>query len=98
MPTVLVQPLKATDAKKQIKLILEDGEVVFRDPYFSKRMGERNISHMDVMNTLRAGIVDEAEWENGEWRHHVRTAKFTVVITFPEDMLLATCTCWRNDR
>lgn len=98
MPTVLARPLSAAEAKKQIKLILEEGEVVFRDPYFSKRMGERSISYMDVMNPLRAGIVEEAEWENGEWRHRVRTPRFTVIVTFVEDLLLATCTCWRNDR
>lgn len=97
---MLVQPLKATEAKKQIRLILDEGEVVFRDPHFAQRMAERTITRQDVMNTLRAGIVDEAEYENGEWRHRVRTASFTVIVCFPEDegLLLAACTCWRNNK
>lgn len=98
MPTTLIQPLKAVDAKKRIRLILAEGEVVFRNPYFSGRMQQRGITRQDVMNTLRAGVVGEAEAENREWRHQVRTARFTVVVCFPEEMVLATCTCWRSDK
>ena len=88
----------AQSGRRQIRKILDEGEVLFREPHVATRMKERNISKQDINNVLRAGIVGEGEWEMGEWRHHVRTASFTVVIAFPEEMLLAICTCWRNER
>jgi hypothetical protein len=49
--------------------------------------------------------VDEAEFENGEWRHHVRTQKIVVVVAFEpepdeassEDAIeLVIVTVWRS--
>lgn len=96
MPIVLQQPLRATDAKKQIRTILVDGEVLFAEPHMSERMAERRLQRLDVMNVLRGGVVREAEWENGEWRHHVETPRILVIVSFPEDMLLKVITCWRT--
>ena len=96
MPTVDRDPLKAADAKKHLKTVLADGEIVFCDPHMAQRMSEREITRLDVINVLRAGVVREPEWESGEWRYQVWTSKFTVVVGFPEEMLLAVVTCWRN--
>jgi hypothetical protein len=93
---VLIQPLRATDAKKQIRLILAEGEVLFAEPHMTERMAERKLQRLDVLNVLRAGVVREAEWENGEWRHHVETPRINVVVSFPEDLLLKVITCWRK--
>ena len=92
------QPLVAVEAKQLIKRILADGEVVFAEPHMSERMAERKLQRLDVMNTLRAGIVREAEWENGEWRHHVETPNICVVVSFPEELLLKVVTAWRKAR
>ncbi len=62
----------------------------------SERMAERNLQRLDLVNVLRGGSVQEAEWENGEWRHHVKTPRITVIVSFPEDMLLKVITCWRT--
>jgi hypothetical protein len=49
--------------------------------------------------------VDEGEYENGEWRHHVRTQKMVAVVAFepdPEDaeneddIELVVVTVWRT--
>jgi hypothetical protein len=93
---MLNQPLRASEAKQRIRLILAEGEVVFAEPHMSDRMHERSLQRLDVQNVLRAGIVREAEWENGEWRHRVETPRITVVVSFPEEMLLKVVTCWRN--
>jgi hypothetical protein len=95
-----VQPYRSTEAKRRITAILdsEDGRVVFAEPHMSERMTERSLEKADVLNVLERGRVREAEWENGQWRHHVWTAKITVVVAFPEDkeLTLLVVTCWRN--
>jgi len=63
----------------------------------ARRDGERAAAPGGSLVT-RQGIVEEAEWEQGEWRHWVRTGTFTVVVAFPEEMLLAVVTCWRNNK
>lgn len=77
-------------------MILADGEVLFAEPHMSERMAKRRLQRLDVMNVLRGGVVREAEWENGEWRHHVETPRIAVIVSFSEDMLLKVISCWRT--
>lgn len=96
------QPYRSTEAKRRILLILdsEEGRIVFAEPHMSVRMLKRRLERADVLNVLERGKAREAEWENGQWRHHVWTAKITVVVAFPEDKesTLLVVTCWRNDK
>ena len=45
-------------------------------------MERRRIREGDVLRTLRAGVVGDAEWENGSWRHPVVAFALTVVVAF----------------
>jgi hypothetical protein len=94
--TNMQQPLGAVRAKQLVRRILKEGEVVFAEPHMSQRMAQRRLQRLDVMNVLRAGVVREAEWENGEWRHQIETQAICVVISFPEEMLLKVVTAWRK--
>lgn len=53
--------LKASEAKKLVRLILDDGVVSFTEPHAVDAMAARNITAVDVENILRGGICDEAE-------------------------------------
>jgi hypothetical protein len=99
MSIVLKQPLRASEAEKLIRLLTESGDVHFRNPYVARRQVERKIESVDIINVLQRGKVREAEFENGEWRHQVWTARFTVVVSLEDDAtMLNVCTCWRNQR
>ena len=73
--------LKATEAKKLVRRILEDGEIRFV-AHALEAMAKRNVTAVDVENILRGGVCREAEYENGGWRHHIDTPKIVVVFSF----------------
>ena len=50
---------------------------------------------LDCENVFRVGIVDEAEYENGSWRHKVRTNKIAVIIEFLSEDEVLIVTAWR---
>ena len=77
-------PLRATDAKTLLRSLLSQGSIVLPGPgsHLRKEMAADGLSDIDIINVLRGGTVDEAEWENGGWRHHVRTAKICVIVGF----------------
>lgn len=74
-------PLRATEAKKLVRHILEDGEVEHVG-HVLRAMADDKLTLVDVENILRAGICREAEFENGEWRYHIDTTKIVVVFSF----------------
>ena len=97
MTSMLKQPLRASAAEKLIRSLTALGDVHFRNPYVARRQAQRKIENIDIINVLQRGKVREAEFENGEWRHQVWTASFTVVGSLEDDgTMLNVCTCWRN--
>lgn len=89
------QPYRKGEAKKLLRKILSEGFVTYSQPHAHDRLKERNISILDCENVLRAGVVDEAELENGAWRHHVRTRKIVVVVQFLSEEEVLILTAWR---
>ena len=74
-------------------------------------MQKDGLTDVDAVNVLRAGVVREAEFENGSWRHRVETQRMVFVVTFdpepeqmPEDddlveeLELVVVTGWRLSR
>jgi hypothetical protein len=57
-----------------------------------------SIPEAEVMEVLRGGVVEPAEWENVEWRYRVRRAKTYVVVTFLAETHTAAVTAWRRKR
>lgn len=89
----LNQPLPAARARALARHILEEGTVLFTDHALRELASDRT-STIDAINVLRGGAYSEAEWENGGWRHHAYTPRFTVVIEFESDRELLVITAW----
>lgn len=89
------EPLKAQEARRLIREILTNGTVTFTDPHAYNALADDGLTDGDAINVLRGGIVDEAEWENGAFRHHVHTARICVVIEFESEDELIVVTAWR---
>lgn len=65
------QPLRAIEARKRLRSILNSGVVTYAQPHALDMIRERKLSIIDCENVMRAGVMQEAEWENGGWRHQV---------------------------
>lgn len=103
-------PLKATEAKKLIRRLLDEGRFVppGSGSHARKEMDKDGLTDVDAVNVLRGGVVREAEWENGSWRHRVETPRMVFVVAFDpepdrmptddqdlEDMEVVLVTGWR---
>lgn len=88
------QPIRATEARKLLRRILNGGIVTYSQPHAIERLKERALSILDCENVLRAGVVEEAEWSDGGWRHRVRTQKIVVVIEFLSEEEVLIVTAW----
>ena len=84
-------PLRATDARKLIRRLLDEGRFVppGTGTHARKEMDKDVLTDVDAVNVLRGGVVREAEFENGSWRHRVETPRMVFVVLFdpePERM------------
>jgi hypothetical protein len=84
-------PLKATDVRKLIRRLLDEGKFVppGARSHARKEMEKDGLTDVDAVNVLRGGTVREGEFENGSWRHRVETQRMVFVVTFdpePEKM------------
>ncbi|MDH3975430.1 MAG: DUF4258 domain-containing protein [Deltaproteobacteria bacterium] len=89
------QPYSKHEAKKLLRKILTNGFITYSRPHAIDRLKERNLTMVDCENVLRGGIVEEAEYENGSWRHQVRTNKIAVIIEFLSKEEVLIVTAWR---
>ena len=89
------QPLRATEARKLLRRILTTGVVTYAQPHAIDMIKERNLSILDCENVIRAGAVQEAEWENGGWRHQIRTPRIVGVIEFLSEEEVLVVAAWR---
>jgi hypothetical protein len=90
------EPLPATDAKRLILEVLENGNVSF-SRHALDEMAADNMTTQDILNVLRAGIVDPGELERGSWRYRVRTPKgLFAVVAFRSEVELRVVTAWKS--
>ncbi len=96
----------AVEARALLRLLLESGTTTW-PAYAKKRMVERNVTAVDAVNVLRGGVVQEPEFENGEWRYQVRTPQIVVVCAFEDEegedgaeqtTTIVVVTVWRENR
>jgi hypothetical protein len=92
-PNGLSEPLSALRARWFVRKILQDGCVMVSG-HAQREMAKDNLTMLDVTNVLRGGVVDPAEYENGSWRHGVRTSRIVVVIAFHTATELRVVTAW----
>jgi hypothetical protein len=61
-------------------------------------LADDDLSTVDSVNVLRAGMVEPAEFEKGCWRYRVRTRRMVVVIAFRSESEIRIVTAWREKR
>lgn len=59
-------PLRPSAAQKVIQRIASTGACSF-SRHAAEQLRKRNLTTVDCLNTLAAGVVRPAEWENGTW-------------------------------
>ena len=79
------EPLPPTEAKKAVRAILESAGTIIYTGHARRRMAKRRVSEVDVVNVLRGGWCEPAEWENGGWRHRVCTQRIHVGVEIEVD-------------
>lgn len=94
---MLDEPVKPDRARRLIREILEGGQVAFSG-HALDALADDELSTVDAVNVLRAGIVDPAEFEKGCWRYRVRTPRMVVVIAFRSATEIRVVTAWREKR
>jgi hypothetical protein len=92
--------LRATDARRLIRRLLDEGKFIppGAGSHARKEMEKDGLTDVDAVNVLRGGVVREAEWENGSWRHRVETAKMVFVVTFDPEPERCSRTTRRSGR
>lgn len=91
---MLTEPLSPPEARKLILKIVAEGSVQFSQHALDEMEKDRMII-ADCLRVLRGGWVEPAEFENGSWRHQVRTQSACVVNAFYAEEELFVVTAWR---
>ncbi len=84
------------EAEKLIREIVRTGTVIYAHPHALDRMEKRNMTTVDCENILRHGRAQEAEWENGKWRHHVLTGRMKLVVQIIDSRTMLIVTAMRR--
>jgi hypothetical protein len=93
----------AAEARALLQRLLEEGETTWTK-HAKRELAKDELTMPDAVNVMRGGIVQEPEWENGQWRYRVRTPYITVVVAFdgedddgqPTEILVVTA--WKEQR
>jgi hypothetical protein len=91
------KPLRAADAKRYLRQILEEGFVDFTQHALDE-LASDVMTTVDAVNVLRAGVIREPEWENGAWRYRSETQKYCVVFELESEEECLVVTAWRFNR
>lgn len=87
----------AARARKLLREILASGRLTFSG-HGKKEMAKDKLTTPDVVNVLRAGVVEPSEFENGSWRHRVKTNTICVVVVLVSEQEAVVVTAWRIRR
>ncbi|MEW5981594.1 MAG: DUF4258 domain-containing protein [Acidobacteriota bacterium] len=88
-------PLQPQRARDLVRAAIRSGVVAFSDHALDE-MAADNLETPDCVNVLRAGVVDQPEFERGSWRYRVWTQAITVVVAFRSTDEVVVVTAWRN--
>jgi hypothetical protein len=87
--------LSPPEAKRALRNASGPGGELAFTTHARREMAKDGLESTDVTNVLRGGVVEEAEWENGAWRHRVRTQRIVVVVEFRGEKSAVVVTAWR---
>jgi hypothetical protein len=88
------EPLNPAEAAKRIKAIVREGEVRFHI-HAQRAMSDDGLFAPDVVNVLRAGYVDDHEFNFGSWRYRMRTQRICAPTRFLSETAIEVVTVWR---
>ncbi len=91
------EPLSPPEAKQIIREILERGSVTF-SKHALREMADDELTTVDCVNILRAGVVEQPELENNSWRYRVHSSRIWVVAAFRSETEVVVVTAWREKR
>jgi hypothetical protein len=89
------EPFSPPEVKRRILAILATGNVT-PSKHAEEELAKDGMTMVDVVNVVRGGIVEPAEFERGSWRYRVRTNRMYVVIAFRADDEIRIVTGWRT--
>jgi hypothetical protein len=84
----------AASARKLLREILATGRLWYSG-HAQDEMARDQLTTLDVVNVLRAGVVEPSELERGSWRHRVKTNRICVVVVLRSEMEAVVVTTWR---
>jgi hypothetical protein len=80
-----------------LREILPSGTLTYAG-HAKERMARDKLTTQDVVNVLRAGLVEPSESEHGSWRHRVKTNTICVVVVLVSEREAVVVTAWRIRR
>ena len=89
--------VNAATARKLLRQVLASGTFTLSG-HARKEMAKDRLTTPDVVNVLRAGVVEPSEFENGSWRHRVKTNTICVVVVLVSEVETVVVTAWRIRR
>lgn len=89
------RPLPPNVARDLIRAAIKTGTVVFSKHALAE-LKKDNLFTVDAENVMRGGVVDAPEYEHGEWRYRVRTARIELIVAFNTETEVAVITGWRR--
>jgi hypothetical protein len=97
-PEGVSQPPTAAEVRAVLRRILSSGSsaAVRFTQHALDPIAEDDLTTVDCVNVLKGGLVEEAEYEHGAWRHRVRTQRTCVVIEVLSDSEIVVVTAWRT--
>ena len=84
-------------ARKLLRNILASGTLTLSG-HAKKEMAKDKLTTLEVVNVLRAGVVESSEFERGSWRHRVKTNTICVVVVLVSEREAVGVTAWRIRR
>lgn len=87
----------AAKARRLLREILASGILTYSG-HAKTEMAKDKLTTQDVVNVLRAGVVEPSELERGSWRHRVKTNTICVVVVLVSEGEAVVVTAWRARR
>jgi len=87
-------PLSKDDARDWAAVAFQTGWFTFSE-HCMDQLADRNMTEIDVQNTVQYGKCTEVQFDDGEWCYKIETKEMAVIVTFDADELILV-TAWRK--
>lgn len=90
----MTEPYSPSAVKRLLVAILATGSLRFSRHAYDE-MAKDGLRETDVVNTLRAGVPQPGEFEDGTYRYRVLTSRLGAVVAFRSETQAVVVTAWR---